>query len=199
MTVCHAIRGFLRAMPLIGFFCALLAPFPAHAVPPKYILVANPRIEILNNDIKAFLNIDFDNVTGLYEMLKDGAAVDLVVGAKIERVRIFWTNALIMEEQFVSSLEHNPLTREISLFMPGETNPLLDKNLDRLLAATWNKLELNLGPLSLLDGNDKDTEFRVTLTLSLQHAKVPPWLAKNFMFWSKNVTETETVKLYFRH
>lgn len=199
MTVCHAIRGIFRLIPLLGLLCALLAPFPARAVPPRDIIVVNPRIETANGDIRVFLSIDFDNVTGLYEMLKDGAAVDLVINAKIERVRAFWTNVVIMEEEFVSSLEHNPLTREISLFMPGETNPLLDKNLDRLLAATWNKLELNLGPLSMLDGNDKDTEFRVTLALSLQHAKVPPWLAKNFMFWSRNVTETETVKLYFRH
>lgn len=202
MTTRRAASRLFRAALVAAFLCvvcfwATLPPLRAFAVPPKYFILDNPRVEIASGDIRVLVGVDFDNITGLFEMLKDGAAVELVASVVVERVRVFWTNVLVSEAEFVSPLEHNPLTREFSIQMPGMDKPLLDKRLDRLLAATWKKLEMDLGPLSQLE--KKDTEYRVTLALALRHAKVPPWLARNFMFWSRNVTETETVKLYFTY
>ncbi len=170
--------------------------FPARAVPPKYFDITNARLETASGEIIARLSVTVDNVTGLYEMLKDGATVELVIRAKLERVRAFWTNVTLAERELFSTLQHNPLTREFSLFMPGEATPMLDRNLDRLLAATWHKFSLSLGSMDILDG-DKGSEYRVSLTLSLQHAKPPPWLAKNFSFWSKAIVDPEMVELPF--
>ena len=194
-----AIYGKFGRYLAVCIFFTLLLPWLAHAIPPKYFAIENARVETRDNQITARLSISFDNVTGLFEMLKDGASVDLAVNAKLERVRSLWTNVTLVETDLLSSLQHNPLTREFSLFMPGSENPLLDKNLDRLLAATWSKFEVLFGPLSVLDDEEKDTEYRVTLTLALVYAKVPPWLAKNFMFWSRNIVEPETVKLPFQY
>ena len=170
--------------------------FCAQAVPPKYFDITNARLETASGKITAKLSITVDNVTGLYEMLKDGATVVLVVQSKLQRVRSFWANATLAEMDATSTLQHNPLTREFSLHMPGENQPMLDKNLDRLLTATWHKFSMPLGAMDLLDG-DKDSEYQVSLTLSLQHAKSPPWLAKNFMLWSKDIVDPETIILPF--
>lgn len=184
---------------LTGLFVAVVflsgVP-PVHAVPPKYFEVSAPRLEIASGDITVKLSISVDNMTGLFEMLKDGASVELVVNAKLERVRTLWTNVTLAEVELFSSLQHNPLTREFSLYMPGEANPMLDRNLDRLLAATWEKFSATLASVDILDG-DKGSEYQVILTLNLQHAKPPPWLARNFTFWSKTILEPEKVILPF--
>jgi hypothetical protein len=177
----------------------LLLPCASFAVPPKYFEVGNPRLETKNGMITVKLAIGVDNPTGLFEMLKDGAAVELLINAKLERVRTLWTNVTLAETDILSSLQHNPLTREFSLYMPGGGKPLLDKSLDKLLAATWEKFEILFGPVTLLDGEGKDTEYRMTLTLSLQHAKAPPWLGKGFMIWSKDILDPEKVVLDFRY
>lgn len=178
---------------------ALLLPCASFAVPPKYFEVENPRMETTNGTITVRLSIGVDNPTGLFEMLKDGASVELLINAKLERVRTLWTNVTLAEMDVLSSLQHNPLTREFSLYMPGGDKPLLDKNLDRLLAATWEKFVILFGPVTLLDGEEKDTEYRITLTLKLQHAKPPPWLVKGFMVWSKDILDPEKVVLNFRY
>lgn len=182
-----------------GALIALFAPSLARAVPPKYFVVADPRLEVQDNGVAVKLGVGCDNLVGLFEMLKDGASVELLLSAKLERLRTFWTNVTVAEQEWVSSLQHNPLTREFALCMPGETRPLLDKQLDRLLAATWSKLVIRFEPLSIFDGEEKNTEYAITLILNLQHAKPPPWLAKNFMFWSKNVLEPEKITLPFTY
>jgi len=185
---------------LLAFALAvvLYAAAPARAVPPKYFAVSDAHIIIQSGEVIAKLSIDVDNPTGLFEMLKDGASIELQVTATMERVRALWTNVTLAEAEFTSTLQHNPLTREFALYMPGESQPLLDRNLERLLSATWHKFSATVGPTAALDG-DKDSEYRVTLTLVLQHAKPPPWLIRNSMFWSKKILDPETVELPFRY
>lgn len=190
---------FLRFPTSLLVAIALLVGVPsAHAVPPKYFEVASPRLEIASGDITVKLSISVDNVTGLFEMLKDGACVELVVNARLERLRTLWTNVTLAEADLFSSLQHNPLTREFALYMPGETKPMLDRNLDRLLAATWEKFSATFATVAMLDG-DKGSEYQVILTLNLQHAKPPPWLTRNFSFWSKAILEPEKVILPFTY
>lgn len=191
-------RRFLALFAVAAVMVGSLAAHPAQAVPPKYFDVSDAHITIESGVIIAKLAVTVDNATGLFEMLKDGASVELEVNTKLERVRTLWTNVTLAEASFFSTLQHNPLTREFSLYMPGETTPLLDRNLDRLLAATWQKFTAPAGSVNDLDG-EKDSEYRVTLTLNLQHAKPPPWLAKNFVFWSKKILDPETVELPFRY
>ena len=195
-----AMRGRFRLLPgfALGLLCALVFALTARAVPPKYFEVESTGLSLASGDINIRLSIGVDNVTGLYEMLKDGASVELVVDARLERLRTLWSNVVLSEMELFSTLQHNPLTREFSLYMPGETKPMLDKNLDRLLAATWHKFALTFGSATILDG-EKGSDYRVTLTLNLQHAKPPPWLAKDFMFWSKKIVEPEKIELPFSY
>ncbi|MCC8193821.1 MAG: DUF4390 domain-containing protein [Deltaproteobacteria bacterium] len=200
MAVNGVRRGLIRLTreAALGLLCVLAISLPSLAVPPKYFDITNARVDVASGDIVVGLSIGVDNVTGLYEMLKDGASVELVVNASLERPRTLWTNVSLAEVELFSSLQHNPLTREFSLFMPGETKPMLDKNLDRLLDATWRKFAFTLGSVGILDG-DNGTDYRITLTLNLQHAKPPPWLAKDFMFWSKKILDPEKVVLPFTY
>lgn len=195
----HATHGFARR-GFSGFLLSLLLTLSfagiARTVPPKYFDVSDARLEIGDSAIVAKLAVGVDNLTGLYEMLKDGASVELVIAAKLERVRTLWPNVLLTEMELFSTLQHNPLTREFSLHMPGEAKPMLDKQLERLLAATWAKLSVPFGSPDILSG-EKNSPYRVTLKLALQYAKPPPWLAKNFMFWSKNIVDPETVLIEF--
>lgn len=193
-------RGCFRAFPALGLalLCVFCMVVPVRAVPPKYFDIMEAALSTASGEITVTLSVTVDNVTGLYAMLKDGATIELLVNAKVERVRTFWTNVTLAEMDLVSTLQHNPLTREFVLFMPGAATPMLDKNLDRLLAATWRKYRVHFGPTAILDGEDGD-EYKVVLQLNLQHAKPPPWLAKDFMIWSKNIVEPETMELPFRH
>jgi hypothetical protein len=195
-----AIRGFFRFLPALslGLLCAAMLAPPVHAVPPKYFDVPDATVVLAEEDIAVRLSINVDNLTGLYEMLKDGASVELLVNARLERVRSFWTNVALAEMELFSTLQHNPLTREFSLHMPGETKPMLDKDLDRLLAATWRKYVVHFGPVSILDG-ERGSEYRIALTLNLQHAKPPPWLGKDFMLWSQKIVDPERMELPFRY
>lgn len=192
-----AIRGFCGRVLIAAALFLLFGPCSASAVPPKYFVITEPRLEMDSGIITVKLGIGCDNVLGLFEMLKDGASVELVINARIERVRNWWTNVTVAERELVSSLQHNPLTREFALLMPDEAHPLLDKNLERLLQATWSKFKIPFGPLEILNDAEKNTEYRIVLELAMRHAKVPPWLEKNFLFWSKNVLDPETITLSF--
>lgn len=193
-----AFRGRFRPLPALGLglLCVALLALPVFAVPPKYFDVRDASLATDSGAIAVRLSVSVDNVDGLYAMLKDGASVELLVNARLERQRAYWTNVTLAEMELVSTLQHNPLTREFFLLMPGAATPTLDKNLERLLAATWQKYRISFGPTAILDG-EPGTEYRVVLTLNLQHAKPPPWLAKDFMFWSKNIVEPETLYLPF--
>ena len=143
--------------------------------------------------------ISVDNVAGLYEMLKDGASLQLEVDVKLERVRSLWSNVTLAEKKLVSPLRHNPLTREFMLIMPSGDKPLLDKNLERLLAATWHKFQIDVGPVDLLREAEPGSAYRILLTISLRHAEVPPWLAKNYVLWSWNVVEPVNITMPFHY
>ncbi len=178
-------------LPLL-LFCA-----PARALPPQHLVIQAPLVETRTGNILVKLGITVDNVSGLYEMLKDGASFQLVVDVKLERVRSLWTNVLLSEKKLVSVLRHNPLTREFMLFLPGVDKPLLDKNLERLLAATWHKFQADAGPVDLLRQAEPGAAYQIQLEVSLRHAEVPPWLAKNYVLWSWNVVDPVTIKLPF--
>ncbi len=193
-----AVRIFFRlrrALLMAGL--ALLCAGEASALPPQHFVIQSPVIETRTGSILVKLGVSVDNVDGLYQMLKDGASFQLVVDAKLERVRGFWTNVLLSEKRQVSLLRHNPLTREFMLFMPGEEKPLLDKNLERLLAATWHKYQINVGPVDLLRQAEPGAAYQILLTVALRHAEVPPWLTKNYVLWSWNVVDPVNMTLPF--
>ena len=197
-SVC-AFSRLREAVLLLAALFALLAVEVAHAVPPKYFELTSPSLAVSSGSIIAKADISVDNLRGLFDMLKDGAAIELKVKATFVRERTLWANVAISEKELVYVLRHNPLTREFAMFVPGRPQPMLDKNLNRLLKATWSKFQVDFGPLSMLEKQEDPVRYKAVLVMTLQHAEVPPWLAKQFVLWSKNIVEPETVTLPFSY
>ena len=80
----------------------------------------------------------------------------------------------------------------------GEEKTLRDKNLTRLLHASWRKLSLYVAPLRTLRAEGSGEEFVIACEVSLQHTEVPPWLEKSSIFWSSDVVPPEKRELPFR-
>lgn len=186
----------LAALLAAVLFCFVL-PLAAWALPPEHFVTKDLTMETRTGNIVVRVGVSVDNEAGLHDMLKDGASVQLTAEMQLERLRGLWTNVTLAEKTYTSMLRHNPLTREFLLYMPGESTPVTDKNLSRLLVATWHKLSLPLGPVELLRQVETGHQYRISLHLTLRHTEVPPWLAKAFVFWSKEVVEPVTLTIPF--
>jgi hypothetical protein len=190
--------GALRLFSLLCLLCLILpTPFQARAETPRSFVLNAPVLETDSGDVIIRLGVSVDSLEGLRDMLKDGAIMELAIKARLARTRTFLPNVTLSEVELASPLRHNPLTREYSLTMPGAGQAIVDKNLPRLLAATWQKIAFSMGSVSLFQEADAGSEYRITLTLSLRHTEVPPWLAKAFIFWSWDVVDPETLTITF--
>jgi hypothetical protein len=180
-------RGGLAAFflfPLLCMFGASAFAAPAHR------LIADPPPLLRTADalLVAEMSLAVDNEAGLRDLLKDGAILELVITASVERLRTLLGNDELGQETYVSVLRHDPLSREFLLTLPGADNrEMRDRNLTRLLHAGWKTLVLPLIPLKTLRAEGEDEAFAVRLGITLRHADVPPWLQKNFVFWSSEV------------
>ena len=170
---------------------------PARAATPEHFIVKNSSIDAKNGSLVISLGLDVENTQKLHDMLKNGAAMLLAANVKLERLRALWTNETIREQSFVSHLRHNPLTREFLITMPGGEKHLADRNLERLLAATWHNLSLHIGSRDMLLRYGGNTKYRITLDLSLRHTEIPPWLAKTLIFRSWDIAEPITLTIPF--
>lgn len=191
-------RRYKRAAAIlaVALWC-LTAPVSGWTMPPEHFVTKGLTMETRTGTIVVRVGISVDNEAGLHDMLKDGASVQLTAELQLERLRSLWTNVTLAEQTYTSMLRHNPLTREFLLYMPGETTPVADRNLSRLLAATWHKLSFPLGPVDLLRQAEAGSQYRISVYLTLRHTEVPPWLAKAFVFWSKEVVEPVTLAIPF--
>ena len=190
----HAFRACCVA---VIWLAVLLEPAqPAFPAAPGHFIVQGPSLE-MNGSLAVTLGLEVDNTEILHDMLKNGAAMQLAANVRLERLRPWWTNETLLEKPFVSHLRHNPLTREFLLTMPGEEKPLADRNLERLLAATWHKLTLDIGANGIARHNGGTARYRIILDISLRHTEVPPWLAKTLIFRSWDIVEPITLTLPF--
>lgn len=193
-------RGLLFAAPcllLLGVF--LFLSLPAHASPPQKLLLAPPATSVLNSELFLNLSLTVDDEDGLRDLLKDGAVLRLGLSVAMNRKRSWWTNAEVVSREYHSIIRHDPLTRDFVVTLPASDGEktLRDKNLTRLLHASWRKLSLLVAPLQVLYAQGEKEEFLISFTLSLQHTEVPPWLEKSFIFWSSDVVPQEKRTLPF--
>ena len=126
--------------------------------------------------------------------------LQLGVTVTISRKRSWWSNVELAHREYRSVISHDPLSREFVLELPtgGEEKTLRDKNLTRLLHASWRKLSLYVAPLRTLRAEGSGEEFVIAFEVSLQHTEVPPWLEKSSIFWSSDVVPPEKRELPFR-
>jgi hypothetical protein len=183
----HARRG-----PAVFFLLLLfqVVASPAYALPPHRLTAdPPPALRAADGDLVEELSIAVDNEPGLRDLLKDGAILELEISASVERVRSILGNADLGQKTYLSVIRHDPLSREFLLTVPDaeKSREMRDKNLSRLLHAGWKNLALPVIPLKTMRDEGEDEEFVVKLRITLQHADVPPWLRKNFVFWSSEV------------
>lgn len=181
------------------FFFLFLSSLTATAAPPQSFVIKNPHTEVVKNRLFARLSVSVDDEEGLRNMLKDGAVLALGIGVDMERLRSWWGNEEIVSTEFVSTILHDPLTRDFLVVIPspdGEKQRR-DKNLTRLLHSTWRDISIPLLSLERLRINDVDSTYSITLSLTLQHTEVPPWLEKSLVFWSSDVVPPEKINLSY--
>lgn len=189
---------------LIFFMLMLLTlcaySLPGLAAPPQRLLLDPPKADVRGEDLWLGLSVTVDNEDGLRDMLKDGAVLELGVSISLERERSWWSNAEMAHQEYASILRHDPLSRDflVVLPMPDGEREIRDRNLTRLLHASWRKLFLPVAPLQLLQEEGADEEFAIDITISLQHTEVPPWLEKSTVFWSSDVVPKESRRLPLR-
>ncbi|MGJ3523285.1 DUF4390 domain-containing protein [Nitratidesulfovibrio sp. D1] len=162
---------------------------PAQAAPPRQFVLDTFAIETRDDTLVLRLGVGVDDPDGLRDLLKDGAEMELRGTATLTRRRGVLPDVTLAEKVFACVLRHDTLTREFELRLEGRESPWRDKNLARLLEATWKRLVLPLAPISTLE---KGEPHRVSLALSLRHTDVPPWLSRTLFFWSWEVVPDAT-------
>lgn len=178
---------------------ALLTASYGHAAPPQSFVIQNVRATVKQHWLFADLSVSVDDEEGLRNMLKDGAVLALGVAISVERVRSWWSNEEIGAGEYVSTIFHDPLTRDFLVELPDAEGPKQnrDKNLTRLLHLTWRQLSIPVISIERLYIDEPESQYLVKLNFSLQHTEVPPWLENSLMFWSSNVVPKQTVTLEY--
>ncbi|MDR1946515.1 MAG: DUF4390 domain-containing protein [Desulfovibrio sp.] len=181
-------RGNPAAFLLIPLFCMLASS--AFAVAPRRLIADPPPVLRIDDDVLTTeISIAVDNEADLLGMLKDGAILELGISASVERLRSILGNAALGRREYISVIRHDPLSREFLMSVPDadKDRELRDRNLTRLLHAGWSKLILPVISLEVLRDEGEDEKYAVNMEITLRHADVPPWLQKNFVFWSSEV------------
>jgi len=183
-------------------FCLLFVlcrPPDAHALPPREIIMDPPAAVVEDGMIILRLALTVDNEEGLFTLLKDGAVLELGLSVLVERERTLWRNAKAVGVDFSSILQHDPLSRDFVLRVPtpdGEKE-VRDRNLSRLLQASWRRLALPVASLEELRRKEPAASYQVVLTVSLRHTGVPPWLERSSLFWSAEVVPQVKRRFFF--
>jgi hypothetical protein len=182
-----------------GLFLVLVFACPAFALPPQKFLLDPPRPGAEHGLLTVHLSLTVDNEDGLRDLLKDGAVLELLIDVNVERERFLWSNAEAAAVTFTSVIRHDPLSRDFVVSVPTHdgSRELRDRNLTRLLYASWRKLSLPIASLENLRRNEDADEYVITLAISLRHTEVPPWLEKTLVFWSADVVSPEKRTVHF--
>ena len=158
-----------------------------------------PMAAVENGLVLLRLALTVDNEEGLFVLLKDGAVLELAISALVERERMLWRNAKAAKVEFSSILRHDPLSRDFVILVPtpdGEKE-VRDRNLNRLLQASWRQLSLPVISLEDMLRKEPAETYQVLLTIALRHTEVPPWLEKSSLFWSSEVVPQVKRKFIF--
>lgn len=187
-------HGLLITLPLVVLLAAImLFPRPAAALPPSRLLLDYPPTLIFaDNTLSMTLAVTVDDEEGLREMLKDGAVLELMLTVTIERERSWWANVVVFSHTYPYVIRHDPLSRDfiVNFTDKNQKRELRDRNLTRLLHESWKNLSLYIMPLNTLNMVE-GTNYRLNFSITLRHIEVPPWLEKNLLFWSAEVTPPE--------
>lgn len=196
ISACRPFCGKALFWAIAMLLTCLLHTQIVFALPPQRFVIQQPETAIEGGMLYVKLSLNVDNEDGLRDMLKDGAVLELSISTNLERKR-WWSNEEIASTEFLATILHDPLTRDFIVLLPDAEGQkqVRDKNLTRLLHATWRSLLLPILSLTDLLLQEQDAEYFLVLNVSLQHAEVPPWLENNLVFWSSKVVPSEKIIL----
>ena len=143
--------------------------------------------------LTARIGVGISNLDYLRDILRDGARLVVECRSALYRKRSFWTNELVGEYHFSSSLKYNPLQRDYLIFSENGAS-ITNPDLGTLFKATWGNLEMPLAELALLE---KEETYLAVVSLTLRHEEMPPWLSKNVFFWSDVIIPKQEYTLEF--
>jgi hypothetical protein len=187
------------SLPLLCLFMALSA---ASAAPPRRLVLAPPpKLQEYGNLLLVDLSVSVDSEENLRDILKNGAVLELGVSITVTRLRSILSDEEMEKREYSSIIRHDPLSRDFLATVPeiSGLREMKDKNLIRLLNASWRKLSLPSAYLSLLREQGPDEKFEVIVEISLRHTEVPPWLEKNFTFWDADVAASQKIVLPYTY
>jgi hypothetical protein len=186
----------------LALLCLFLALPAASAAPPRrLVLDPPPKLQELGDLLLADLSVSVDNEENLRDILKNGAVLELGISITVTRLRSILSDEEMEKREYSSIIRHDPLSRDFLVIVPeiAGRREVKDKNLIRLLNASWKKLSLPAARLSLLRERGEDEKFEVIAEISLRHTEVPPWLEKNFTFWESEVAASQKIVLPFAY
>ncbi|MDR0826353.1 MAG: DUF4390 domain-containing protein [Desulfovibrio sp.] len=172
----------------------------ALASPPRrLVLIPPPALRVQDDLLMTDLAVSVDNEEGLRDLLKNGAVLELGLTITVVRLRSILSNKQVEKRQYSSIIRHDPLSRDFLVAIPEAEGKreVKDRNISRLLNASWKKLSLPATSLRLLREQGEDEEFEVEIQISLRHTDVPPWLQKSIAFWESEVAPDEKTLLPF--
>ena len=194
---CKKLYSVMQVFLVCMLSCFIMQP-SAKAATTQSFSMFEPSIVFDASGVVLQVACVVDNEEAIRTMLKDGAVLSLAINVNIEGQRSWWLNKEIADQNFVSTIRHNALTREYSVTLPqpdGDAT-LHDRNLTRLLHATWRKLAISILSEEAVKQLDADREYAITVVAEVIHAEVPPWLQNSMGFWSAEVIGPVTKKVY---
>ena len=199
-------RAYVLGLPLLVLVLAFMAtlafrPTPCLAAPPQRLIVENARLAPHGGTLLFSCAVSVDEESGLHDLLKDGAVLELAVTLTLDRHRTWWTNSEVTSITYTSILRHDPLTRDFIVARTTAKGEELtrDRNLTRLLYSSWKKLEFAVVPMETFHELGTDRDYILQADISLRHTEVPPWLQNTVGFWSSSVVPSEEITLEFHY
>lgn len=172
---------FSACRPLLALLVLLLVAGTAKAADCTLIPSAF-SVQSTDKGLLVETGFQVENLAVARNLLRDGAQLVLTCTLTLDRIGIL-RNSVLSESALRLHLRHDALTRDFLLFVEGQPVQR-SRNLAHLLEPFAHDLALPIPLESPLQSGD---EYRITLSLSLQYAKVPPWLERALFFWSWDV------------
>ena len=182
-TARTAARFSVMLCAVLGVLASFTEPVRAQeAGHPGSLAMQSFFIQTVPHAVRVDSGFTLDNSAPIRAQLRDGAQMILVCKLRLERLRSVLSNVTVSETRKTFHLRHDPLLRDFMLFTDA-TPPLRDKKLDVLL----DSLKTIRFSLPLQEPLEPGETYRITINVTLQHAKVPPWLEQALFFWSWDV------------
>jgi len=160
------------------------------------IVLKNLVLDNVGGKIQLRFGIEVEEMDFLKDYLNEGTSLRLKCQARLQRKKILWKDATVLNKSLVFDLRNNPLTRQYSLHNLTVERTIHSKDLSNLIKTGWGRLVMDLGNWAALP---RGHEYALELSVRLMHADIPGWLKTALFFWSWNVANVQQYRLNFSY